>query len=409
MSDKFKIIALRALTDKVNKRLNINESRMTYEDGHSERLNTVLAKQLRDRKTSLGVHPIFPESDEMHFEEKLMSKRFSDVLKNFKRHHNTEMADISIFYSEQHKLLKDIINIEKSNKNELEEIAIRLIRDEFDMEEADVEIIAKLTTEFSDFNESDSRQEPDKDIEVTFDNHNELQQANKEVYKRRFVNALIQGSAKKVNHMFHMVDDELQNMNPLLPNSYSKLMTGADYAYMIEANEGKRMMGGRVQVEFPTVEGNRPKIIASALTFPVLIHEIMKGVMEILSRHGLPKDTNIAKYTLAKADYMNAEIWDMRLGPPIWEKFIESLPPEDFNLKHHAYIELVSLPVDEFNHTMREILLGSREGKAKIQSIIDDVKDDLRNDDFDNAMEHITGEDYLGPEDLDNLDDEEWF
>lgn len=409
MPDKFKSIAMRALENKVSKKLNINESRMTYEDGHSERLNPILAKQLRDRKTSLGAHPIFPESDDMHFEEKLMSKRFADVLKNFKRHHNTDVADVMAFYQEQAELIVNIINMEKSHKDELEQMAINLIRDEFDMGEADVEIIATLTSDFKDFNESDSRQEPDQEIDITFDNHAELEQANKEVYKRRFVNALIQGSAKKVNHMFHIVDEELQNMEPLLPNGYAKLMTGADYAYMIEANEGRRMMGGKVQVEFPTVEGNRPKITAMAVTFPVLIHEIMKGVMEILSRHGLPENTDMAKYALAKADYMNAEIWDMRLGPPIWEKFIESLPPEDFPLKHHAYIELVALPVDEFNDTMREILLGSREGKAKMQAIIDDVKDDLRNDDFDNAMEHISDDDYLGPEDLDNIDDEEWF
>lgn len=409
MPDKFKSIAMRALENKVSKKLNINESRMTYEDGHSERLNPILAKQLRDRKTSLGAHPIFPESDDMHFEEKLMSKRFADVLKNFKRHHNTNVADVMAFYQEQAELIVNIINMEKSHKDELEQMAINLIRDEFDMGEADVEIIATLTSDFKDFNESDSRQEPDQEIDITFDNHAELEQANKEVYKRRFVNALIQGSAKKVNHMFHIVDEELQNMEPLLPNGYAKLMTGADYAYMIEANEGRRMMGGKVQVEFPTVEGNRPKITAMAVTFPVLIHEIMKGVMEILSRHGLPENTDMAKYALAKADYMNAEIWDMRLGPPIWEKFIESLPPEDFPLKHHAYIELVALPVDEFNDTMREILLGSREGKAKMQAIIDDVKDDLRNDDFDNAMEHISDDDYLGPEDLDNIDDEEWF
>jgi len=409
MDNKFNRMAMRALDNKVSKKLNISESRMTYEDDHSERLNPILAKQLRDRTTSLGVHPIFPESDDMHFEEKLMSKRFTDVLKNFKRHHNTEVADLGTFYQEQAQLIMSIINMEKSNKVELEQMAINLIREEFDMTEADVEIVANLTSDFKDFNESDSRQEPERDVDVTFDNHAELEQANKEVYKRRFVNALIQGSAKKVNHMFHVVDEELQNMEPLLPNSYAKLMTGADYAYMLEANEGKRMMGGRVQVEFPTVEGNRPKITAMAITFPVLIHEIMKGVMEILSRHGLPENADVAKYALAKADYMNAEIWDMRLGPPIWEKFVESLPPEDFPLKHHAYVELVALPVDEFNDTMREILLGSREGKAKMQVIIDDVKDDLRNDDFDNAMEHISDDDYLGPEDLDNIDDEEWF
>jgi hypothetical protein len=44
----------------------------------------LLVSQLRDRTHSLGDHPAFPEDDEVHFEEKLMSKRFTDVLKNLK-------------------------------------------------------------------------------------------------------------------------------------------------------------------------------------------------------------------------------------------------------------------------------------------------------------------------------------
>ena len=106
---------------------------------------------------------------------------------------------------------------------------------------------------------------------------------------------------------------------------------------------------------------------------------------------------------------MSAESWDMRLGPPIWEKFCDAIPPEDFALKHHLYVELVSLPVDEFNESLREILMGTRSGKAKIDELLEEVKDDLKNDDFDNAMDMLNNDDYLGPEDLDNLNDEDWF
>jgi hypothetical protein len=159
----------------------------------------------------------------------------------------------------------------------------------------------------------------------------------------------------------------------------------------------------------PKSDGKRPKINAEGVVLPVLIHEIVKGVMEIMSTHGLPENPNIAEYVMDKADYMNAETWDMRIGPPIWEKFLESIPTEDFNLKHHVYVELVSLPVDEFNEIMREIMMGSREGKAKVLGIIKDIKDDLRSDEFDNAMDRISDDDYFDPEDLDNIDDEDWF
>ena len=408
MSNKYKNIAIRALENKVSRKLNISESRMTYDDNHSERINPHLAKQLRERQTSLGTHPIFPESDDMHFEEKLMSKRFTDVVKNFKRHHGTDTVDLNTFYKEQSQLMMDIIDLEAKHKDELEEMAINLVREEFDMEENEVEIVATLTTDLA-LKAENSKHVPDKDVDGEFDNHEELTIANGEVYKRRFINALIQGSAKKTNHMFHMIDEQLQDLEPLLPSNYSKLMTGADYAYLLENDSKPRMIGGSVKVEFPKVEGNRPKIVAEAVTLPVLIHEIVKGAMEILSAHGLPKNGKIAKYVIGKADYMNAETWDMRLGPPIWEKFVESLPPEDFNLKHHVFIELVALPVEEFNDVMREIMMGSRSGKAKVQEIINEVKEDLRNDEFDDAMGHLGDEEFFNPEDLDNIDDEEWF
>lgn len=408
MSDKFRNIAIKSLTEKIVKKLNITESRMVYEDGYDERMNPYLAKQLRDRKTSLGTHPIFPESDEMHFEEKLMSKRFGDVVKNFKRHHGTDKIDLVKFYAEQKALMLDIISREMKYKTELEDLAIRLACEEFDVDESDVEIIANLTSDLAII-KTDKKLVPSPDVDGKFNSHEDLVIANAEVYKRRFINALIQGSAKKVNHMFHLVDEELMDMDPLLPNYYSKLMTGADYAYLLEKDSRPKMIGGSVKVEFPKVEGRRPKITAEAVTFPVLVHEIVKGIMEVLSAHGLPQNSDLAKYVIGKADYMNAETWDMRLGPPIWEKFIESIPTEDYNLKHYVYVELMALPVKEFNETMRELMMGSRSGKAKIREIITDIKEDLVNDDFDNSMEFLSDDDFLGPEDLDNIDDETWF
>ena len=413
LNKKYNKIANKALSNK-----SLNESRMTYDEGYNERLDPILAQQLRDRTTSLGKHPIFPDSDEMHFEEKLMSKRFSDVLKAFKRHHGDKEIDMIELYKEQIFMLRETITLEIKHKEKLEELAIQLIREDFSMDESDVEIIANLTTEITSDGMSEN---PSEDIEMVFDNHRELQEANDEVYKRRFINAMIQGSAKKTNHMFHLIDNELEKLEPLLPSNYSKLMTGADYAYMINNDQPnatmdngrqmvrKKLIGGKVQVEFPKVDGDRPKIIAEGMTLPVLIHELVKGVMELISAHGLPEKANVAKYVMGKADFLAAETWDMRLGPPIWEKFIESIPAEDFNLKHHVYVELVKLPVDEFNDTMREIMMGTRSGKAKVDEILKDVKDDLKNDEFDNAMSQISDDDFFNSEDLDNIDDEDWF
>ena len=403
--EKFSGIARKALNS-----LPLHESRVSYEEGHDERMDPVLAQQLRDETTSLGKHPIFPDGDETNFGEKLMSKRFADVIKSFKRHNGTDKIDIMQLYRDQMEYLTQTMELEIKHKEKLEEMAVTLVREEFSVDEEDVEMIATLTTDGS-ITDNGMSENPSDDIQLEFDNHSELEQANGEVYKRRFINAMIQGSAKKTNHMFHLIDKELEELEPLLPSNYSKLMTGADYAYMInnDTDKRKRMIGGRVQVEFPKVEGNRPKIIAEGMTLPVLIHELVKGVMELMSAHGLPENPAMIKYVLDKADYTAAETWDMRLGPPIWEKFVESIPAEDFALKHHVYVELIQLPVDEFNDVMREIMMGTRSGKARVQKIIEDIKDDLKNDEFDNVMSQMSDDENFNPEDLDNFDGTDWF
>jgi hypothetical protein len=139
-------------------------------------------------------------------------------------------------------------------------------------------------------------------------------------------------------------------------------------------------------VELPNKNNPKAQIHAQAMVFPVLIHELVKGVMELLSAHGLPKDKKIAKYAIDKADILPLENWDMRIGPALFEKFTNCIPDEDFHLKHHIYSELAALPVQEFNSKMKEIMAGTKQGKKIIKEIADDVKKELREDELNEAM-----------------------
>lgn len=401
--DRIKKLALESLK---KLKSNVNEN-LKYDENHPEKMNPFLLDQLKNHSHSLGDHPAFPETNEMTFAEQIMSERFNNVIKNYKRHHGEEIIDVNEIKMKQSSCMKKIIELEKPHKKMLCELAKNLIMEDFDITEEDLIIECELTSEFHIEPKKPIRLEAEDSLE--FDNHDEYSLANKEVYKRRMCNALIQGSAKKTNHMFHLIDEELTELNPLLPNLYSKLMTGADYMYMVNDDKQPRMIGGLCEVEFPKKEGDVPIIKAESICLPVLIHEIVKGVMEILSYHGIPKNPKIAEYVMERADFMAAETWDMRLGVPIWERFLNAIPDEDINLKHHVYTELVSLPADEFHESLREILMGSRRGKAIINEFLIEIKDDLRNDEFDNVVDKISDDDDLGPEDLDNIDVDEWF
>jgi len=385
------------------KKVNRLDESIVYPEGLTERMDSQLEKELAEQKTSLGKHPIFPEGDETSFEQKIMGERFSEVAKRYKRAYDVDKIDKNDVVKGMMPLVKDTIMLESKHKKALEKLAVDMIREEYDMDEDVVEIHAELT---SKINMVGTKKEPTpKATTLEFKNHDEMVNANEEVYKRRFMNAMIQGAAKKCNHMFHMVDDELTDINPMLPSKYSKMMAAADYMYYIIPKMEEGITGGVVHVQFPTEENPKAIIHVQAMVFPVLIHELVKGVMELLSAHGLPKDKKIGKFVIDKADFLAAEPWDMRIGPALWSRFTEAIDSDDFKLKHHIYSELAALPVKEFNVKMREIMGGTKDGKQIIKDIVNEVKSGLADDDLNEAIGTISDSDDYSNDEGFNLED----
>jgi hypothetical protein len=398
----YRKIAEEALKKSQQNTKRLDES-VVYPDGLNERMHPTLEDELLNQKTSLGKHPIFPEGDESSFEQKIMGKRFNEVAKRYKRAHEVDDIRKEDVMNGMMPLLKETMTLEKKHATELEELAVKMIREEYDMAEDVVEIHAELTPRI---NMVGTKKNPTPVVsEVEFKNHDEMVNANEEVYKRRFLNAMTQGAAKKCSHMFHMVDDELSDIDPRLASRYAKLMASADYMYYVVPKMEEGVNGGVVRVEFPTKDNPKAIIYVQAMAFPVLIHELVKGVMELLSAHGLPKDKKIGKFVIDKADFLAAEPWDMRIGPALWDRFTESIEADDFNYKHHVYSELAALPVREFNVKMREIMAGTQEGRSIIKNIIDEVKSCIQEEEYNEAMVDTQTEDGFSFDDLIKDDD----
>ena len=363
---------------------------LKYPEGSSERMHPKLEDDLAKGNHSLGKHPVFPDGDESSFEQKIMSKRFDDVTKRYKRAHDVTSVNNQDVMRNMMPLVRETMGLEKLHRKALEKLAVDMIREEYAMDADIVEIHAELTDNINMVGTKKNAKPESTDTE--FKNHDELKNANDEVYKRRFLNAMTQGAAKHCNHMFHMKDEELTDLDPRLMNRYSKMMASADFMYYVIPEMENGVSGGVVRVQFPTKDNPKAVIYAQAKVFPVLIHELVKGVMEILSAHGLPKNKKVGEYVINKADFLSAEPWDMRLGPALWSKFTENIDPDDFHLKHHIYMELAALPVQEFNVKMKEIMAGTKEGNKIIKNIVDDVKKDFKEDEFNDAMRNISGE-----------------
>jgi hypothetical protein len=115
-----------------------------------------------------------------------------------------------------------------------------------------------------------------------------------------------------------------------------------------------------------------------------------------LSAHGLPTKENIAEYVINKSDYLQAEPWDMRIGPGLWGRFCNMIPAEDFNLKHHVYADLSTLEPKEYYSVMKEIMGGTKKGKTIIEEMINSIKEELKQDEYLESM----GDDLFEIDDL---------
>ncbi len=381
----------------------MNESRLDYGD-IEERMPSNVEKQLLKRTHSLGAHPIFPDIEGKNFEEALVVERFKDVVTSVKRHFGTNEVDGDFLKLNVMGLVSDVMGMEKGNEKELVDLAIRLVVEEYDIPDGVINFDVKL----GEFEFEAAETASKKEANIEFENHDEIELANKEVYKRRFINAMIQGGANKATHMFNLVDTELARINPQLPAEYGKVMSAGEYMYFTTdfSAGGGRRNGGMVSIDYSE---EVPKIFVRATIFPLLIHELVKGVLEVLSTHGLPEDDRIQKFVLAKADALELEASDMRLGVPLWEKFTSLIPPADFSLKDQIYMELVSMPVDVFNHEMREIMAGTNDGKAIILRIIKIIKEEKRDEDLQQSLKDNKADHGSFPDELTDTDFKKWF
>ena len=97
------------------KKKSLNEG-ILYPEGMNERMHPKLEEELKNQTHSLGKHPIFPEGDEHSFEETIMSERFSDVAKRYKRAYDVDEIDNNRVMSEMMPLVYETIGLESKEK-----------------------------------------------------------------------------------------------------------------------------------------------------------------------------------------------------------------------------------------------------------------------------------------------------
>jgi hypothetical protein len=407
------------------------DTKEAIEYSGSERMNPDLERKLKLQQTTLSKNPAFPDVDKDgtpdNFEELVASKRFKDVVEKVKRY--TGMQEITgqnAFMQLQRALMgavQKVLQIESQNKDYLEKLAVKLVKDEMgitDQFQFDAKLVPMGGIDQSRFQKQGEEPE-EEEIEAQFGQQAEqdledfmsaMEKFDREKAKRRFINALIQGSSKKGHYMFELSRESLNKINPDLVSLYGTLMSINDLIYWLMPDESVMMMAGNEQSmagkEEIDDQTDPPTIKARGVFFPVLLHELIKGVMEVFGTHGLPDDPKSQQMIIGSTDTLPNEIWDLRLGPVIWEKFLQAYPIELFDddkkhIQHYLFARFSALETEEFFNVAKKILSGSPEGQKFIKDMVNDIVSDLKKRDLEDSLGSYGDDD--DDDDDDGLDD----
>ena len=403
-------LVMEGLTEKEMDRLasinsKLNEAPIDYEG--PERMEPGIERKITRKETPYHNFPAIPKMDR-DFIELISSKRFKDSVDKVRRY----MGGTEVIQGDDPLMqlmmivgqaMQQIIGIQMRHKEDLEKLAIKLVKDEMGIPDDAMQFKAELVMQPMGAAEG-MQGEPELPSEEEIEEFmGDMESFNLERSKRRFINSLIQGAAFKGGHMYVLVSNELNDMDPRLLNLYGVSQSLMEHAYWIFPDMEQMAGGGGGQMGQSEVdeETDPPTVKAKAVTFPLLVHELVKGVYEIFGTHGLPDDPRQQEMILNAEDTLPAEIWDSRLGPIFWEKFMATYPMELFDedkkhIQHYLFMRFSALDAKEFFRVANLILAGDPKGNKYIQDMVDDIVRELKKEEYRQALPN---------EDDDNLDD----
>ena len=373
----------------------LNEAPIDYEG--PERMEPGIERKITGKETPYHNFPAIPKMDK-DFIELISSKRFKDSVDKVRRYMgNTQVIQgnnpLNQLMSTVMQSMQQIIGIQMRNKEDLEQLAIKLVKKEMGIPEGAMQFKAELVMQPMGAAEG-MQSEPELPSEEEIEEFmGDMENFNLEISKRRFINSLIQGAAFKGGHMYVLVSKELDNMDPRLLNLYGVSQALMEHAYWIFPDMEGMAGGGGGQMGQSEVdeETDPPTVSAKAVTFPLLVHELVKGVYEIFGTHGLPDDPKQQEMILNAEDTLPSEIWDSRLGPIFWEKFMATYPMELFDedkkhIQHYLFMRFSALDAKEFFRIAQLILNDDPKGKQFIQRLVDGIINDLKRQAYKEAL-----------------------
>jgi len=374
--------------------------------------------------------------------QRLVSQRFgkvADKLKEVVGNRNIGSQQVQgMIYNEMMGRLRNIKSIESAHKDELEQLAVEASLEEQEVPEDWYQIEPHLgeQPDVSDFryapeepkdDEEDDEEEKDELEIPSFDVEDltDEEELELEKHKRNIINAIIQGAAKRGHYLFQKPDVKarLDEIDPSLYRDYLGIMAINDFMYftmeqMIEMmSQTGQGVAGKVKLEDADEEEGEEggekgaeekpdtKIIAVGLIFPILCHEIIKGLEEAKGRHGHSQNKSIRDKVRGAVDVLSNEPMQLRIGPEIVEKFRNAMPDEMFDESNKGLINwfqilLYQIPAEEFLDIIGNAISEDKSKIKKATSRFEEIMKEAK------QMKQEF-EDYKDEEDIDSNDEDD--
>ena len=261
---------------------------------------------------------------------------------------------------------------EMKNHEELQQLAVSIIRDMFDVPDH-VNLLPEITSTF-DLDSDEQDDSPDEYLSLSEEDKIEMRD---EIQKRIILNGLVHGAAMHIWKSAHyIIKEEVDKIDPILMNLYDEYTTSISWLiWQMPPDQVQDAIGaggaitqGFNELEFEEEGEPECNVHCHAVNFPVLLHEMTKGAIDYLICRGIPSGYNEEqlKYYYAKADDYENELWHYYMSPTIWIKLVmaadvttQEMPAVIANLTELSYKELTDV--------LRACIDDPESGKMKLK------------------------------------------
>jgi len=289
--------------------------------------------------------------------EKIFSPKTLALLKNKSGESLRQMLgskNLRTVMMQSQTVLNEIVAAEDGYRDELEMVAAQMVTDAYPIiDYANIRIDAKIVN----LNDLDIPNPPEGEDPASPDFGEDDEEKMKA--KRRIINGITQGASIRGAFGFMLFKEYIDDINPELVGKYNEILKLAFGIYddenaiamMLAAlAQGAKMQGGESEMEYDE-EAEQFVIKAKAICFPMLVHEIVKGLYEIVGTEGFGRDKEKNQAIVGAVDKLSNEPRDLQYGKFIYDaisKIYNDSNVDDPRVRELFFAELYKTPDAEF-------------------------------------------------------------